>query len=53
MSTTAEGVETEQQRNLLRELACDEMQGFLVSWPRPAIDIRQALMANLCRAAAE
>jgi len=46
MSTTAEGVETEQQRNLLRELSCDEMQGFLVSRPRPAADIREMLIAN-------
>jgi EAL domain-containing protein (putative c-di-GMP-specific phosphodiesterase class I) len=47
MSTTAEGVETEQQRNLLRELSCDEMQGYLVSRPRPATEIRQALIADL------
>ena len=31
MSTTAEGVETEAQRALLRELACTQMQGFLFS----------------------
>src|SRR5207237_5733097 len=28
MTTTAEGVETEQQRELLRELGCSEMQGY-------------------------
>jgi diguanylate cyclase (GGDEF)-like protein len=31
MSTTAEGVETEAQRETLRELGCTQMQGFLFS----------------------
>ena len=31
MSTTAEGVETEAQRDLLREIGCTQMQGFLFS----------------------
>ncbi|KFN41029.1 hypothetical protein N789_03870 [Arenimonas oryziterrae DSM 21050 = YC6267] len=31
----AEGVETEAQRQILRRLGCDEMQGFLVSRPLP------------------
>ena len=30
MTTTAEGVETEQQRNLLHILGCTEMQGYSV-----------------------
>ena len=38
MTTTAEGVETEQQRDLLRELGCSEMQGYLFSPPKPAAD---------------
>jgi EAL domain-containing protein (putative c-di-GMP-specific phosphodiesterase class I) len=41
MTTTAEGVETRQQRELLRMLGCSEMQGFLFSPPKPASDIRQ------------
>jgi EAL domain-containing protein (putative c-di-GMP-specific phosphodiesterase class I) len=41
MTTTAEGVETKQQRELLRTLGCSEMQGFLFSAPKPASDIRQ------------
>ena len=46
MTTTAEGVETEQQRELLRELGCSEMQGYLFSPPKPAADIRPMLSAH-------
>jgi len=38
MSTTAEGVETEAQRKMLRELGCTQMQGFLFS---PAVPTRR------------
>ena len=41
MITTAEGVETEQQRELLRALGCCEMQGWLFSAAKPAAEIRQ------------
>jgi diguanylate cyclase (GGDEF)-like protein len=43
MTTTAEGIETEQQREMLRELGCTEMQGFLFSRPRPVAEIRMLL----------
>ena len=46
MTTTAEGVETEQQRQLLRALGCSEMQGYLFSPPKPAADIRPLLLAH-------
>ena len=46
MTTTAEGVETEQQRDLLRELGCSEMQGYLFSPPKPAAEIRPLLSAH-------
>ncbi|MDI1261993.1 MAG: EAL domain-containing protein, partial [bacterium] len=46
MTTTAEGVETEQQRDLLRALGCSEMQGYLFSAPKPAADIRPLLFAH-------
>ncbi|MBR0757086.1 EAL domain-containing protein [Bradyrhizobium jicamae] len=46
MTTTAEGVETEQQRALLRQLGCTEMQGYLFSPPKPAADIRALLGAT-------
>jgi diguanylate cyclase (GGDEF)-like protein len=43
MTTTAEGVETEQQRELVRKLGCTEMQGYLFSLPRPAEEIVRVL----------
>jgi diguanylate cyclase (GGDEF)-like protein/PAS domain S-box-containing protein len=46
MTTTAEGVETAQQRDLLRELGCAEMQGYLFSPPKPAAEIRPMLLAD-------
>jgi EAL domain-containing protein (putative c-di-GMP-specific phosphodiesterase class I) len=46
MTTTAEGVETAQQRDLLRELGCAEMQGYLFSPPKPAAEIRPMLIAD-------
>jgi EAL domain-containing protein (putative c-di-GMP-specific phosphodiesterase class I) len=46
MTTTAEGVETEQQRELLRALGCSEMQGYLFSPPKPAADIRPLLCSH-------
>jgi diguanylate cyclase (GGDEF)-like protein/PAS domain S-box-containing protein len=39
MTTTAEGVETEAQRQLLRTLGCSEMQGYLFSAARPAAEV--------------
>jgi diguanylate cyclase (GGDEF)-like protein/PAS domain S-box-containing protein len=36
ITTTAEGVETERQRETLRALGCTEMQGYLFSRPVPA-----------------
>ncbi|HIK63872.1 MAG TPA: EAL domain-containing protein, partial [Henriciella marina] len=35
MSCTAEGVETETQKQYLTEIGCDELQGFLISRPQP------------------
>jgi EAL domain-containing protein (putative c-di-GMP-specific phosphodiesterase class I) len=39
MSTTAEGVETEWQLEIIRAAGCTEMQGYLFSPPRPAGEI--------------
>ncbi len=46
MTTTAEGVETAEQRELLRALGCSEMQGYLFSAPKPAAEIRDLLFAH-------
>jgi diguanylate cyclase (GGDEF)-like protein len=43
MTTTAEGVETEQQKEILRHLGCSEMQGYLFSRAKPAAEIRMLL----------
>jgi EAL domain-containing protein (putative c-di-GMP-specific phosphodiesterase class I) len=43
MTTTAEGVETEQQKQLLKKLGCTQMQGYLFSKPRPASEVRRLL----------
>jgi EAL domain-containing protein (putative c-di-GMP-specific phosphodiesterase class I) len=39
MTTTAEGVEREGQRELLRALGCTEMQGYLFSAARPGAEV--------------
>ena len=39
VAATAEGVETERQMELLRAEGCHEVQGFLISRPRPAGDV--------------
>jgi diguanylate cyclase (GGDEF)-like protein/PAS domain S-box-containing protein len=41
MTTVAEGVETEAQRTLLRELGCTEMQGYLFSAAKPAAEVKK------------
>ena len=43
MSTTAEGVETEAQRKILRELGCTQMQGFLFSPAVPTMRLKELL----------
>jgi diguanylate cyclase (GGDEF)-like protein len=52
MTTTAEGIETEQQRELLRALGCTEMQGWLFSAAKPAAELKQLLFAHSARKAA-
>jgi diguanylate cyclase (GGDEF)-like protein/PAS domain S-box-containing protein len=46
MTTTAEGVETEPQRQMLCALGCAEMQGYLFSPPKPAAQVRELLASQ-------
>ena len=41
--TTAEGVETEEQFELLRGEGCTQAQGYLFSRPRPAAEVERML----------
>ncbi len=41
MTTTAEGVETQQQLDLLRTLGCDQMQGYFFSAARPPEELEK------------
>jgi diguanylate cyclase (GGDEF)-like protein/PAS domain S-box-containing protein len=41
MTTTAEGVETSKQKDILRALGCTEMQGYLFSAAKPGPEVRQ------------
>ena len=52
ITTTAEGVETQRQQELLRGLGCTEMQGYLFSMPKPAAEIARMLFAHRARSAA-
>ncbi len=46
MVVLAEGIETEQQRVLLRLAGCDEMQGYLFAEPRPAEAIDKIVLRS-------
>ena len=46
MTTTAEGVETEQQRQRLRALGCTEMQGYLFSAAKPGAEVRRLFRSD-------
>jgi len=48
-TVTAEGVETEQQLNLLRAERCTEIQGYLISKPLPAREIPPMLIGDFNR----
>lgn len=39
MEIIAEGVETDEQRDVLSKLGCDRLQGYLISKPRPIADL--------------
>jgi diguanylate cyclase (GGDEF)-like protein/PAS domain S-box-containing protein len=43
IETTAEGIETDEQLELVRRAGCTEMQGYLVSPPRPACELAELI----------
>jgi diguanylate cyclase (GGDEF)-like protein len=51
ISTTAEGVETEEQLAKVRELGCTDMQGFVFSRPRPLAEISRLFLPRAGKAA--
>jgi diguanylate cyclase (GGDEF)-like protein len=47
LTVLAEGVETEAQRSMLRELGCDAIQGYLLARPLPAAEVDSWLTPRL------
>jgi EAL domain-containing protein (putative c-di-GMP-specific phosphodiesterase class I) len=43
IETTAEGIETAEQLELVRRAGCTEMQGYLASPPRPAAEVGELI----------
>jgi diguanylate cyclase len=48
LKVVAEGVETEQQLAFLRELGCDEIQGYYFSKPVPPLEFVKLLESSCC-----
>lgn len=44
LTVVAEGIETEAQRQYLRQIGCDYAQGFLIARPMPAASLRQFMV---------
>jgi len=47
LKTIAEGVETQEQLQFLRQHLCDEMQGFFISKPLPVDEVACFLVPDL------
>jgi diguanylate cyclase (GGDEF)-like protein len=50
MKVVAEGVETEDQLQMLAQSQCDEVQGFLLGLPQPAAEVERLLDSEFLRA---
>jgi diguanylate cyclase (GGDEF)-like protein len=46
VSVIAEGVETEQQLQMLQDLGCQQVQGYLLARPRPPQDVQGLLLSR-------
>ena len=44
IAVTAEGVETDEQRQFLRSSGCTELQGYLIAPPLPAEEVDRAIL---------
>jgi len=44
LKVVAEGVETQEQANLLRLLKCDEIQGYFFSRPLPLVEVEKLII---------
>jgi diguanylate cyclase (GGDEF)-like protein len=50
LATTAEGIETQEQNDILATLGCDDLQGYLFSKPLPSAQISEMIGAGLKKA---
>lgn len=48
LKTVAEGIETEEQRDILRDMHCDFGQGYLCARPMLLADVQQAIRQKVC-----
>jgi EAL domain-containing protein (putative c-di-GMP-specific phosphodiesterase class I) len=46
LELVAEGVETEAQRELLTEMGCDHIQGWLISHALPSEELARSFQSN-------
>jgi predicted signal transduction protein with EAL and GGDEF domain len=52
MTTTAEGVETDEQLSIVRQEGCTEVQGYIFSTPKRATELKRSYFADHARQAA-
>lgn len=47
LKVTAEGVETMEQLSMLKQMSCDEIQGYLISKPMPLMELKKNMLPNM------